>query len=161
MSRRKIVKYMKITKTILAVCAARVLLAGTALADDSALTAPVKSVYDNYLKIQASLADDSTNGVSEDADAIAKAIHGDANMLPAEVASEAEDLAKATDLPSARTAFKPLSNSLIQYLAAHNAKSKYVEIYCSMADGYWLQSDKNVKNPYLGLEMSGCGEIKN
>ena len=84
---------MKIMKTILIVCAAGVLWSVTARADDSALTTPVKSVYDDYLKIQASLANDSMIGVTENADAITKAIHADANVLPKEIASEAMRIA--------------------------------------------------------------------
>jgi len=99
---------MKIIKTILIVGAAGVLWSATARADDSALTAPVKSVYDDYLKIQASLANDSMDRVAENADAIVKAIHADANVLPKEIASEAEVVAKASDLTAARTGFKPL-----------------------------------------------------
>jgi hypothetical protein len=152
---------MKIIKTILIVGAAGVLWSATARADDSALTAPVKSVYDDYLKIQASLANDSMDRVAENADAIVKAIHADANVLPKEIASEAEVVAKASDLTAARTAFKPLSSSLVQYLADHHAKDAYVQVYCSMAKANWLQADKNVKNPYLGQAMSGCGEIQN
>jgi hypothetical protein len=152
---------MKIMKTMLAACAAGILWSATARADDPALAASVKSVYDDYLKIQASLANDSMGSVAENAEAIAKAVHADANVLPKEIASEAEVVAKASDLTAARTAFKPLSSSLVQYLADHNAKDAYVQVYCSMANANWLQADKNVKNPYLGQAMSGCGEIKN
>ena len=132
-----------------------------ARADNSALTAPVKSVYDHYLTIQASLAKDSMTGVAENADAIAKAVQTDAKELPATVAGEAEALAKATDLTSARAAFKPLSDSLIQYLADHKAKGAYVQVYCPMANASWLQAGKNVSNPYMGRAMSECGEIQN
>ncbi|HEV2328147.1 MAG TPA: DUF3347 domain-containing protein [Verrucomicrobiae bacterium] len=152
---------MKITKTIFAACAGGLLLANIARADDSALSAPVRSVYDNYLKIQAALAGDSTQDIAKDAGAIVKLVNGDAKVLPPEVAAEARDLAKATDLSSARAAFKPLSNSLIQFLADHNATNVYVHVFCPMANADWLQADRDIKNPYLGRAMSGCGEIKN
>ena len=129
--------------------------------DNSALPGPVKSVYDHYLKIQASLADDSLNGVAENADAIAKAVQGDAKTFPAEVGTQADALAKAKDLETARGAFKPLSDALIKYLADNKAKDAYVQVYCPMAKASWLQADKNVKNPYLGQAMSECGEIQN
>jgi len=132
-----------------------------ARADNSALPAPVKSVYGDYLKIQASLAKDSMTGVADNAAAIAKAVRTDAKELPATVAGEAEALAKATDLTSARAAFKPLSDSLIQYLADHKAKDAYVQVYCPMARANWLQADRNVHNPYFGQAMATCGEIQN
>jgi len=129
--------------------------------DNSALPGPVKSVYDHYLKIQASLADDSLAGVAENADAITKAVQGDAKMLPAGVGTQADALAKAKDLKTARATFKALSDTLIKYLADHKAQGAYVKIYCPMANANWLQADKNVKNPYLGQAMSECGEIQN
>lgn len=132
-----------------------------AMASNSALMEPVKSVYDHYLTIQADLANDTLKGVAENAGAIAKAVQGDSmKMLPAEVAAQAETLAKASDLKAARAAFKPLSDSLIKYLADHNAKDAYVQVYCSMARASWLQKDGNVKNPYMGKAMSECGVIQ-
>ena len=130
--------------------------------DDAALMEPVKSVYDHYLKIQAEFAKDSMEGVVEHATAIAKAVKGDEmKMLPAEVALQAEALAKTKDLSTAREAFKPLSESLIKYLADHKVQSgSYKEAFCPMANASWLQSGKQVNNPYLGKSMPTCGEIK-
>jgi Protein of unknown function (DUF3347) len=134
----------------------------THAADNHTLMQPVKSVYDHYLKIQTDLANDSLKGVPEEADAIVKAVQGDSmKMLPETIAKEAEALSKASDLKSARAAFKPLSDSLIKYLADHHAKNAYVEVYCPMADASWLQMNKNVNNPYLGKAMATCGEVKN
>lgn len=152
---------MKKVKTILLAAVIGLLGSAGARADNPALTAPVKSVYGHYLKIQASLAKDSMTGVAANADAIAKAVQTDAKALPSAVATEAETVAQASDLKSARAAFKPLSNSLIQYLADHKARDAYVQVYCPMARASWLQADKNVDNPYLGQEMPTCGEIKN
>ena len=157
----KIIK-MKTAGVLLAAVAGLFLSAGVSLAGNMALMEPVKSVFDHYLKIQADLANDSLTGVPAEADAIAKAVQGDSmKMLPETVATEADALAKAKDLKSARTTFKALSASLIKYLKAHNAQHAYVEVYCPMARASWLQADKTVNNPYMGTEDSTCGEIKN
>lgn len=129
--------------------------------DNAALPEPVKSVYRDYLKIQGQLASDSLTGVAESASAIEKAVQGDAKGLPAAVATEAQSLGKASDLRSARAAFKSLSNSLIEYLSDHKAKAAYVQVYCPMARASWLQSDRSVHNPYFGQAMATCGEIQN
>src|SRR2546422_3335861 len=104
-------------------------------ADSPALMEPVKSVLDYYLMIQTELAKDSIKGVDEHANAIAKAVKADEmKMLPNDVASQAESLAKAKDLKDARDAFKPLSASLIKYLGDNKAgKGLYHEVYCPMA----------------------------
>src|SRR6266403_1422778 len=85
---------------------------------DDALMEPVKSVLDHYLKIQGELAKDSIKGVDEHATAIAKAVRGDEmKMLSPDVAKQADTLAKAKDLKAAREADKPLSASLVKYVA--------------------------------------------
>lgn len=131
--------------------------------EEPALMQPVKSVYDSYLKIQAELAKDSTKDVAGNASAIAKAVRGDEmKMLPSDVAKQADDLVKAKDLKAAREAFKPLSASLIKYLKDSKAgKDTYHEAYCPMVKASWLQTDKSIKNPYMGKEMLTCGEFKN
>ena len=132
-------------------------------ADSPALMEPVKSVLDHYLMIQTELAKDSLKGIDEHANAIAKAVKGDdMKMLSADVAKQAETLAKAKDLKAAREAFKPLSKSLIKYLADNKAgKGTYHEAYCPMVKASWLQTGKDIRNPYRGKEMLTCGELKN
>ena len=130
--------------------------------NDASLMEPVDSVLDHYLKIQETLAKDSINGVSENASAIVKAVKGDEmKKLSPEVAKQAEALANAKDLKSARQAFRPLSDSLIKYLADNKAGiGKYHEAYCPMAKASWLQTGKDIKNPYMGKKMLDCGELK-
>jgi Cu(I)/Ag(I) efflux system membrane fusion protein len=131
-------------------------------ADDPAMKEPVKSVYASYLDIHAALAADTMKGVAEKAEAIAKAVKDDkAKMLPAEVADQAEALARAKELKAARAAFKPLSDSLIKYLADHKVSSSgYIQFYCPMAKADWLQKDKDTSNPYYGKAMAECGVAK-
>src|SRR5438445_7504787 len=154
------------TKDIAIILAAAVgILLNTSVraAENSALMEPVKSVLDHYLKIQTELAKDSLKGVDEHTDPIAKAVKGDEmKMLSPDVAKEAETLAQAKDLKAARQAFKPLSASLVKYLADNKAgKGTYHEAYCPMVKASWLQTGKTIKNPYMGKEMLSCGELKN
>jgi hypothetical protein len=155
---------MKLRLFAITFMAAAGLLSNTAVhADDSALMEPVKSVLDQYLMIQTNLANDSIQGLEEHASAIAKAVKGDdMKMLAPDVAKQAETLAKATDLKAAREAFKPLSASLIKYLADNKAgKGTYHETFCPMVKASWLQTGAGIKNPYMGKAMLTCGELKN
>jgi hypothetical protein len=130
---------------------------------DPALMEPAKSVLDHYLAIQKALAKDSMKGVDEHANAIVKAVKEDKmKMLPPEVATAAEALASTKDIEKAREAFKPLSASLAKYVADSKAgKGKYREAYCPMAKASWLQTEKEIRNPYYGKSMLDCGEFKN
>jgi Cu(I)/Ag(I) efflux system membrane fusion protein len=123
---------------------------------------PVQSVFDNYITIQSALAQDSLDGVSKTATAVAKAIRGDSmHMLPPKVAEQADALAQAKDLETARTAYKPLSESLIKYAKAQKLPAgAYYEAHCPMAKASWLQTDKTIVNPYMGKAMLHCGQIR-
>ena len=154
---------MKIKTIATTFLAAAGLLLNTTIraADSPALMQPVKSVLDHYLMIQTELAKDSIKGLDEHANA--KAVKGDEmKMLSPDVAKQAETLAKAKDLKAAREAFKPLSASLVKYLADNKAgKGTYHEAYCPMVKASWLQTEKDIRNPYMGKTMLTCGELKN
>lgn len=124
--------------------------------------APVQSVYDNYITVQGALAQDSLKGVSTAATAMAKAIQADSmKRLSPKVAQQAEALAQAQDLATARDAFKSLSDSLIQHLKEQKVPAgSYYVAYCPMAKASWLQTDKTIMNPYMGKGMIHCGQIK-
>ena len=157
-------KCMKLRSLAITVMAAVGLLSSTIVrADDSALMEPVKSVLNQYLTIQTNLANDSIEGLTAHAMAIAKAVKGDdMKMLSPDVAKQAETLAKAMDVKEAREAFKPLSASLVKYLADNKAgKGTYHETYCPMVKASWLQMGTAIKNPYMGKAMLTCGELKN
>lgn len=126
------------------------------------LAQPVQAVFDNYAKVHASLVQDSLEGVPSAATAMVKAIQGDAmKLLSPEVAAQAKALAQAKDLATARAAFKPLSESLIKHLKDQKVPSgTYHEAYCPMAKASWLQKGTTVLNPYMGISMPHCGQLK-
>jgi Cu(I)/Ag(I) efflux system membrane fusion protein len=122
---------------------------------------PVQAVFDNYIKAQAALVQDSLAGVTHAGSVMTKASSGAASKsLPPAVTSQAESLAKAKDLESARAAFKLLSNSLIEFANAHNATGTYHIAYCPVAKASWLQTGTTVLNPYFGKAMPHCGQLK-
>src|SRR5439155_5710302 len=158
-------KLFKQTTRLLSAAALVALPLATFAADEKnqepALMEPVKSVLNHYLTIQTELAKDSVKGLDEHANAIARAVKGDEMKMPSpDVAKQAETLAKANDLKAAREAFKPLSASLVKYLADNKAgKGTYHEAYCPMVNASWLQKGTKIRNPYMGKEMLTCGEI--
>lgn len=133
-----------------------------AATSSGSLSEPVKSVLDHYLKIQVALADDSTKGVAANAADISKTVKADeTKTLSSQVSDAADALAKAKDLPTARENFKDLSQSLIKFMSDKKVKTgRFEEIFCPMANAYWLQTNQDIANPYLGHSMPGCGETK-
>jgi len=75
---------------------------------------------------------------------------------------------KAVSIDEQRTLFLKLSKSLSDVakqlgIKMNGGKKVYLE-FCPMADnnngGYWLSTEKLIKNPYFGKKMSKCGSVK-
>jgi len=143
---------------IFALASCVTLLTLTALvyaADSAGVPAPVQAVMTPYVQIHDALAKDSMDGVSAAAAALGKAARND-KMFPSELNQEAQTLAQAKDLETARAAFKPLSETLIKVLGDN--RGAYVEVYCPMVKAHWLQTGTTVSNPF-GASMATCGSI--
>lgn len=117
------------------------------------------TVLQYYFNIQSALAEDSMKNVAVNAGVIAEIVRKDTTAgFPIQLARHAKALAEASDLPTARPIFKAVSGYLIQYLKRSNAPTgTYHEVHCPMVNVNWLQSDKIVRNPYLGKSMQDCG----
>ena len=122
---------------------------------------PLQLALDKYLQIQGALAGDSLKGVAAAATEMASAAKASDGVVPGVMGVQAEALAKATDIRSAREAFKPLSATLITVLSGQKGQSgQYYEAFCPMANASWIQAGKKIANPYFGASMLGCGEIR-
>ena len=71
-----------------------------------------------------------------------------------------------SSIDEVRDAFNIVSNIFIDLGKnfGHSGEETFYEIFCSMAfnktGASWLQTDKNVNNPYFGAKMLRCGEVK-
>jgi hypothetical protein len=146
-----------IMRIITAVVAVLALTAGSAAARESDA---IVALLDPYFRIQTHLVADSTDGLKDDAGAVAKAAQelGDDGKP---IVSAAETLAQASSLASARIAFGQLSDAVIAYAdRTKNAGTGVEKMYCPMVKKSWLQKGDTVRNPYLGKAMPDCGEKK-
>lgn len=80
-------------------------------------------------------------------------------------ATMAAGIAGTDDLTKQRFQFTALSADIIAMLKHTEIESGSLFVqYCPMANdgegGYWLASEKEVRNPYFGDEMLNCGEVK-
>ncbi len=130
----------------------------------------MKPILEQYLKVQESLAKDSTDG----AQAAAKTIGTLAKKLdtasvkgehakhykdiPGHLQKAATELAKATTVDAAREAFKKLSKPMAMWGTMSKPAGVDV-VFCSMVKASWLQKHGDVQNPYRGTSMLSCGEV--
>jgi membrane fusion protein, copper/silver efflux system len=131
------------------------LVAATASASEFA-----SGVLDPYLRIQATLASDRTEGIGQQAAAIAAAA-GQLGPNAAPIAQAAKELQGADTLAASRAAFGKLSDAIVSYARASGKPLEGVRLaYCPMEKQHWLQRDGTIANPYAGKKMLKCGEFK-
>jgi len=130
-------------------------------------------VFGEYFAIQSQLANDSMEGVSGKAEALAEAAeefrHDFAETARHEheshmheivngIGSNAKSLAKTKDLDSARKEFAKLSENLVEYQKMCGKKHSHEAhaFVCDMAKKVWLQEGEEPRNPYYGSAMLRC-----
>src|SRR5437763_1505698 len=114
-----------------------------------------KEILSSYVKVSAALAADDLAAAKKAAATVAD--HAKMSEGNKAIASKADAVAKATKIDAARDAFKSLSEA-VEPLA--KGEKGYVVMNCPMANADWVQTSKDVKNPYFGKSMLTCGSPK-
>lgn len=164
---------MKTIRSLLALASVGLLGIAVHAHDKSApLTDAQKSYLSSYESVRASLAADNLAAAKKAADVIAKAASAEDQGKAAKAGEKAEDnkprayfeaaqkLATAADLDAAREQFKVLSKRAVHY---GEGKEGYYVANCPMVkggEGDWVQTSKQISNPYFGKAMLTCGSIK-
>lgn len=117
-------------------------------------------VVEPYLKVQQTLAADSTAGVADHATAIARAA-GALGPQAKDLVAGARQLQGASDIGSARDAFYALTTAMFKYADATKTSlgPGVRRTYCPMEKKTWAQKDGQIANPYAGRRMLRCGEF--
>ncbi|MGZ8854065.1 MAG: efflux RND transporter permease subunit, partial [Thermoanaerobaculia bacterium] len=117
-----------------------------------------KPLFPPYEAVRQSLLTASFDGVKSNAAGLASDAR--ASKQP-EIAARAAEVAKSSDIESARHAFAALSDAMIVYRTTGSEHPKPQVVYCSMAKRSWLQPKGPISNPYYAdPAMRGCGEVK-
>ncbi len=70
---------------------------------------------------------------------------------------------KGKDIEQLRKNFDSLSKAMIalvrDFYKDQPGADEVYQLYCAMAPGYWLQDEKDTRNPYYGSSMLACGEL--
>ena len=111
-----------------------------------------------YLHIQATLAADSTDGVTGAAQSIVAAA-GDLGDAGAAIVVAANAVSLADDLVKTRAAFGLLSDAVIK-LSDDAGLGELKVAFCPMVRKSWIQQDGDLANPYYGSEMLTCGSFR-
>lgn len=113
-------------------------------------------IYSSYENVRQALLKNALPDVQKSATTLASVARSEKQ---AAVAVQAETLAKAANVASARKVFAALSDAVIKVRAAGCCERPAVA-YCSMEKKSWLQpAGAPISNPYLDGGMRKCGEF--
>lgn len=119
--------------------------------------------YTHYIDIKEALVNSNAQKASEAAVQLKKTL---ANVESSEAARDAAtDLNTAGGLKEQRKAFAGLTTEMSKLIKGGKLSSGeiYME-FCPMANngagGYWLSNEKEIRNPFMGEKMIGCGMVK-
>ncbi|MFH1312356.1 MAG: efflux RND transporter periplasmic adaptor subunit [Candidatus Eisenbacteria bacterium] len=137
----------------------------------------IARVYDSYLEIHHGLSRDSLENAkaaakhlearvgSVDMTLLGGAAHNAWMDYLGGLKAHAGMVRSAEDITAARSGFAPLSETMYAALKSFGAggSTPVYRFHCSMAFGgsgaNWLQSTREVENPYWGAAMFSCGEM--
>lgn len=155
--------------TVLAMAALLVQAHPSGAENDEAGHTPA-TMATHYLAIQVALAGDTLADVSGHSSALedlaVEAAQGATSRDDEEAAKQfatisvaATELARASNLSDARTAFGKLSEALVG-MDDTIAGEQVRVAYCPMAKKHWLQATEEIANPYYGASMLRCGQFQ-
>ena len=135
---------------------------------DPRLRNELNAVFADYEIVRVDLFNDRAGQIAEAAGRIARRSRRIAESAPENLGPHFEAIAEAAgalgtmgnDLGRLRRQFGELSRGLVELLTTEPAfqRGRYLFL-CPMAEGYgrWIQSSRDVENPYMGQSMPSCG----
>lgn len=133
---------------------------------------PIDKIVSAYLDIKNALVTDNGNTAQSKAKDLVAALS--ANTTGTLSADQEKTFAKYRDkllfdarhissvnaVDHQREHFATLSNNMYELLKALKSNSTALyEQYCPMKKAYWLSESQQIKNPYFGSQMPGCGKV--
>ena len=139
--------------------------------------ASVKKFVAGYLDLKNALANDNAIDAESAANAMMTTISGldesgfTANQkkvydaVKEDARENVEHIAEnAKDIDHQREHFEMLSGDIYDLVKAFGSEKPLYKDYCPMYNNkngaFWLSETKEIKNPYMGKEMSSCGKVQ-
>ena len=121
-----------------------------------------EAVYEHYLHLKNALVEGNSAEAQSGAAALQTALSDAGNTKGADLAGK---IASVKDIEAQRAQLETLTAEVEAVIKASTLTSGVIyKQYCPMANGdkggYWLSSNKEIKNPYFGDAMLACGEVK-
>lgn len=119
------------------------------------------TLLSKYISVKDALVQSDNKIAAEAINTFYKAIKTEPDFAQkADLLKVTEKLNQASDLKSQRAAFNDVSTTM--WTVVKNAEKVSQPVYyqyCPMKKGYWLSTEKDIKNPYYGSAMLTCGKV--
>ncbi len=123
----------------------------------------LNAVYQHYIHLTAAL----TNGDAAEAKVAANAIEAGAKNMDdgSSIGLSAAKITTATDIEAERSAYAKMSKDIAALIKKEGLLSGELYVaHCPMAfndeGASWISGSKEIRNPYFGDKMPGCGEVR-
>lgn len=144
---------------------------------DATFRKQLEGVFINYVRLKDALVSSDAKKTGEKAAETSQALadvdmtllsgaaHNDWMNYRNAMAQSLNAIKSETDIEGQRKAFSTLSDNLYRSIKAFGlaGSTAYYE-FCPMAfndeGAYWLSDASQIRNPYFGDKMLGCGEVK-
>lgn len=125
----------------------------------------ISSVYQSYLDLKESLANDNAEEAQKNAQQLKQEIENSGIQNKEALSDAASQIAASGDISAQREAFANLSNQFIEVVKKNpEAIDKAFIQHCAMAlnneGAYWVSDSEEIRNPYMGQKMPTCGSTK-
>lgn len=144
---------------------------------DAGVAAYIKKLTDGYLLVKNALANGKANEAGDASKNMYEAIKGfDKSLMNVDqkkrydqneedLRQHAEHISKSTgDIEHQREHFSMMSEDMYALVKAFGAGKTMYHDHCPMAmenkGAMWLSETKEIKNPYFGDKMPGCGSVE-
>jgi hypothetical protein len=150
----------RMAPSLLMVCAVLLPACGS---EDKAKQAGDGTVLTPYLAIGDTLAADKLDQLPELGAKVIEAAEPKQGEPGVDAIIQGAGRIGAQDIQTSRTAFKKMSDGMIEYLAAHpDERAGLTLVHCTMTfggkGGLWVQKEGKIMNPYEGAMMLHCGD---
>lgn len=119
------------------------------------------NLLNKYISVKNALVQSDNTAATDAIHTFYKAVKSESEFAQkANLLKATEILNAANDLKSQRAAFNDVSTAMWTVVKSAETVSQPVYYqYCPMKKGYWLSTEKDIKNPYYGSAMLACGKV--
>ncbi len=119
-------------------------------------------VLDIYMQLKDAFVKSDAATAKTSAQALVVALKS--KQMSSQLIEAAGTIAASDDLKAQRTAFKSLTDGLIEVLKSNDEEEGIYVQYCPMAfdntGANWLSNSEEIRNPYFGDMMLKCGKVE-